>query len=232
MERPAKQVSEATISRLPLYLSALVELPEASNASVSSDGLAELAGVNAATVRRDLASLGITGTRGVGYDVGYVLHEIGVELGVNDEWPVVIVGAGNLGRALANYRGLASRGFPVRAVVDVDAELVGSKVGDIVVRHADDLAEIVAKYGVGVGVIATPPDAAQTATDRLVSAGVTAVLNFTSQVLVVGEAVQVRRVDLATELQILSFYQQRTAAARSGTGVPLALRSDSRTESL
>lgn len=226
LERPSKQVSEATVSRLPLYLSALVELPEASNASVSSEGLAELSGVNATTVRRDLASLGITGTRGVGYDVGYVLHEIGVELGINDEWPVVIVGAGNLGRALANYPGLAARGFPVKAVVDIDRQLVGTEIAGLVVQHADMLAEIVVKYGVGVGVIATPPEAAQTVTDKLIAAGVCSLLNFTAHVLVVPETVQVRRVDLATELQILSFYQQRTSAARSGTGVPLTLDSD------
>lgn len=226
LERPSKQVSEATVSRLPLYLGALVELPEASNASVSSEGLAELSGVNATTVRRDLASLGITGTRGVGYDVGYVLHEIGVELGINDEWPVVIVGAGNLGRALANYPGLAARGFPVRAVVDVDSRLVGTEIAGLVVQHADMLAEIVAEYGVGVGVIATPPEAAQTVADKLIAAGVGSLLNFTAHVLVVPEAVQVRRVDLATELQILSFYQQRTSAARSGTGVPLTSDTD------
>jgi redox-sensing transcriptional repressor len=216
-------VSEATVSRLPVYLAALVELPEASNASVSSDGLAELSGVNAATVRRDLASLGITGTRGVGYDVGYVLHEIGVELGVNEEWPVIIVGAGNLGRALANYPGLATRGFPVRAVVDVDSQLVGSQIGDLVVRHADEMAEIVSEFGVGVAVIATPPHAAQAVAEKLIGAGVESLLNFTAQMLTVPESVQVRGVDLATELQILSFYQQRTSAARSGTGVPLAL---------
>lgn len=226
LERPSKQVSEATVSRLPLYLSALVELPEASNASVSSEGLAELSGVNATTVRRDLASLGITGTRGVGYDVGYVLHEIGVELGINDEWPVVIVGAGNLGRALANYPGLAARGFPVKAVVDIDSQLVGTEIAGLVVQHADVLAEIVVEYGVGVGVIATPPEAAQTVADKLIAAGVGSLLNFTAHVLVVPETVQVRRVDLATELQILSFYQQRTSAARSGTGVPLTLDSD------
>ena len=226
LERPSKQVSEATVSRLPLYLGALVELPEASNASVSSEGLAELSGVNAATVRRDLASLGITGTRGVGYDVGYVLHEIGVELGINDEWPVVIVGAGNLGRALANYPGLAARGFPVRAIVDVDSQLVGTQIAGLVVQHADTLAELVLEHAVGVGVIATPPEAARVVTDKLIRAGVGSLLNFTAQVLVVPETVQVRRVDLATELQILSFYQQRTTAARSGTGVPLALGTD------
>ncbi len=226
MERPPRQVSEATVSRLPLYLAALVDLAESANASVSSETLSEMAGVNAATVRRDLASLGITGTRGVGYDISYVVHEVGVELGINDEWPVVIIGAGNLGRALANYSGLSSRGFPVRAVVDVDPALVGTKVGDLVVQEIGELAEIVGLNKVGVGVIATPPQAAQGVADALIAAGVGSLLNFTAQVLTVPEHVEVRRVDLATELQILSFYQQRSSAARSGTGVPLASRPD------
>ncbi len=226
MERPARQVTEATVSRLPLYLAALVELAESANASVSSETLAEMAGVNAATVRRDLASLGITGTRGVGYDISYVVHEVGVELGINDEWPVVIMGAGNLGRALANYTGLSARGFPVRAVLDVDPALVGTEIGELVVQDISDLIEIVRLHNVGVGVIATPPEAAQNVADALIAAGVGSLLNFTAQVLNVADHVEVRRVDLATELQILSFYQQRSSAARSGTGVPLASTAD------
>jgi len=226
MERPERQISEATVARLPLYLGALVELAESANASVSSETLADLAGVNAATVRRDLASLGITGTRGVGYDISYLMHEVGIELGIYDDWPVVIVGAGNLGRALANYSGLSTSGFPVRAVVDVDPALVGTKVGNLVVENITDLGEIVVRHQIGVGVIATPPQAAQGVADALISAGVGSLLNFTAQMLTVPEEVVARRVDLATELQILSFYQQRSAAARSGTGVPLASKAD------
>ena len=116
MDQP---VSEATVGRLPAYLRSLVELASDDMASVSSRRLAEHVGVNPATLRRDLSALGITGTRGVGYDVKYLLFEISVVLGVNQEWPVAVIGAGNLGRALANYQGLASRGFPVRVLFDI-----------------------------------------------------------------------------------------------------------------
>ena len=125
MDQP---VSEATVGRLPAYLRSLVELAADDISSVASGRLAELVGVNPATLRRDLASLGITGTRGVGYDVKYLLFEISVVLGVNQEWPVAVVGAGNLGRALTNYQGLASRGFPIRALFDVDQALVLSLI--------------------------------------------------------------------------------------------------------
>ncbi len=216
------RVSEATVARLPRYLQRLVDLAADNSAMVSSDQLAELAGVNPATLRRDLASFGISGTRGVGYDVKYLVYEISVVLGLNQEWPVAIVGVGNLGRALANYDGLGSRGFPVRALLDVDAGVVGQTVAGITVEHVDAAAEIVIREHLAVAVIATPPDAAQAAADLMVAAGLTSLLNFTAIGIDVPEDVEVRRVDLATELQILSFYQQRSAGVRSGVGVPLA----------
>ena len=201
-----------------------MDLASNDEASVSSDGLSALTNVNSATVRRDLASLDITGTRGLGYDVKYVVHEISLVLGLSQEWAVVIVGAGNLGRALANYQGFASRGFPVRAIVDIDPSLVGTTMGNQVVSHLDDLETIVDVEEVSVAVIATPAANAQAVADRLVDAGLSSILNFTATPVVVPSHVQVRQVDLATELQILSFYHQRTSAAVGGTGVPLANR--------
>ncbi len=215
-------MSEATVGRLPVYLRALVELAGRDVASVSSSRLAEHVGVNPATLRRDLSSLGITGTRGIGYDVKYLLFEISVVLGVNQEWRVAVVGAGNLGRALANYQGLATRGFPIKVLFDVDPDLVGTEIGGLPVRHVDRLPELVPKLGVTVGVIATSVEAAQGVADQLVEAGVTSILNFTAESLHVPEHVVVRRVDLATELQILSFYQRRDTAVSGGAGVPLS----------
>lgn len=215
------RVSEATVSRLPQYLQSAVDAAKAGEVTISSDRLAELVGVNPATLRRDLASLEIAGTRGVGYDTKYLVFEIGGALGLNQEWPVVIVGVGNLGRALGNYAGLEERGFPVRALVDVAPDVVGSRVSGLVVEHLDDIAEILAREAVTVAVLATPPDAAQDAADRLVAAGITSLLNFTAVAVQVADAVEVRRVDLATELQILSFYQQRANGARNGVGVPI-----------
>lgn len=218
MDQP---VSEATVGRLPAYLRSLVELAGDDVTSVSSGRLAEHLGVNPATLRRDLSSLGITGTRGVGYDVKYLLFEVSVVLGVNQEWPVAVVGAGNLGRALTNYQGLASRGFPVRVLFDIANDLVGTEIAGLRVQHVDHLPRLVKELGITVGVIATSVEAAQAVADQLVDSGVTSILNFTADSITVPNHVVVRRVDLATELQILSFYQQRETAVSGGAGVPL-----------
>ena len=208
------------MTRLPVYLRILYELANDHIPNVSSERLAELAGVNAAKVRKDLSYLGSYGTRGVGYDVEYLLYQMSRELGLTRDWPVIIVGAGNLGQALANYGGFGERGFPMEALVDIDPAKVGTKVSGTIVRHLDDLPDIVPAKGGTIGVIATPPAAAQEAADRLVRAGVTSILNFAPVVLTVPRGVSLRKVDLAVEMQILSFYQQR----RSGAPVaPVAL---------
>src|SRR6201995_3597230 len=117
---PGRRIPEATVARLPVYLRCLLELAESKTSTVSSDRLAGMAGVNAAKVRKDLSYLGSYGTRGVGYDVEYLLYQMSRELGLTHDWPVVIVGAGHLGQALAGYGGFGDRGFPVVAMVDVD----------------------------------------------------------------------------------------------------------------
>jgi redox-sensing transcriptional repressor len=213
-ERARRRIPEATVTRLPVYLRILYELAADHVANVSSERLAELAGVNAAKVRKDLSYLGSYGTRGVGYDVEYLLYQMSRELGLTRDWPVIIVGAGNLGQALANYGGFGERGFPVAALVDVDPTKVGTTVSGTLVRHLDDLPDIVPAKGGTIGVIATPPAAAQEAADRLVRAGVTSILNFAPVVLTVPRGVSLRKVDLAVEMQILSFYQQRRSVAQ------------------
>lgn len=215
------RVSEATVARLPQYLHSAIEAAANGEDTISSDRLAELVGVNSATLRRDLASLDIAGTRGVGYDTKHLVYELGGVLGLNQDWPVVIVGVGNLGRALSNYAGLGDRGFPVRALVDVDPSVVGTTVAGLVVEHLDDIASVVEREQVAAAVLATPPDAAQATAERLAAAGVSSILDFTATGVQLADTVAVRRVDLATELQILSFYQRRADAAREGVGVPI-----------
>jgi redox-sensing transcriptional repressor len=144
------------------------------------------------------------------------VYQIRRELGLDHDWSVVIVGAGNLGQALAGYGGFAERGFPVAGIVDVDAGKIDTVVGGARVRHLDELAQIVRAKQVSIGVIATPPSAAQDAADRLVRAGVTSILNFAPVVLAVPAGVSVRKVDLAVELQILSYHEQRRAASSGG----------------
>jgi redox-sensing transcriptional repressor len=210
-----RRIPEATVARLPVYLRILLELSESTTVSVSSEELADLAGVNAAKVRKDLSYLGTYGTRGVGYEVEYLIYQVRRELGLTHDWPVVIVGAGNLGQALAGYGGFTQRGFPVAGLVDVDPAKVGTVIGAVPVRHVDELPAIVRAERVSIGVVATPGAAAQEAADRLVKAGVTSILNFAPFVLSVPPGVMVRKVDLAVELQILSYYEQRRGAGAS-----------------
>jgi redox-sensing transcriptional repressor len=214
--RSRRRIPEATVARLPVYLQILVDQAEAGLDNISSEGLAELAGVNAAKVRKDLSYLGSYGTRGVGYEVDYLVYQIRRELGLDHDWPVVIVGAGNLGQALAGYGGFNDRGFPVAGIVDIDADKVDTVVAGTRVRPLDELAQIVSARGVSIGVIATPTVAAQDAADRLVKAGVTSILNFAPVVLSVPVGISVRKVDLAVELQILSYHEQRRASVQGG----------------
>jgi redox-sensing transcriptional repressor len=171
-----------------------------------------MAGVNAAKVRKDLSYFGSYGTRGVGYDVEYLLFQIRRELGLTHDWPCVIVGMGNLGHALANYAGFRERGFVVAALVDTADEKVGTEVNGVTVIHLDDLPDVVRDKDVTIGVIATPAPAAQEVASRMVAAGITSILNFAPTVISVPEEVSVRKVDLAVELQILSFYNERRSA--------------------
>lgn len=220
--RESRDVPEATVARLPLYLRALTELATHADSTVSSQELALAAGVNSAKLRKDLSHLGSYGTRGVGYDVEVLARQISRALGLTQDWSVVIVGVGNLGHALANYAGFASRGFHVAALLDADRSLVGESVAGQPVRHVDELEQVVQAHHVAIGVVATPAEAAQRVCDRLVAAGVTSILNFAPAVLTVPDGVDVRKVDLSTELQILAFHSQRKAALL--TSLPTAVR--------
>ena len=209
-----RRIPEATVARLPEYLRLLTESLDAGIANVSSEELADLAGVNAAKVRKDLSYLGTYGVRGVGYDVEYLVYQVSRELGLTQDWPVVIVGAGNLGRALANYGGFASRGFRVAALLDSDQGVIGSVIAGHRVRAADEIERVVTDFGVMIGAITVPAIAAQGICDRLVAAGVTSILNFAPVVLSVPDGVDVRKVDLSIELQILAFHAQRRSVVR------------------
>jgi redox-sensing transcriptional repressor len=216
-DRGRRRIPEATVARLPIYLRSLYELSDGPGTTISSERLAEMAGVNAAKVRKDLSYLGSYGTRGVGYDVEYLLYQISRELGLTQDRPVAIVGLGNLGHALANYRGFMARGFRIVAIFDADPSKVGERVGDLIIHHVDDLPEVAAEERLAIGVIATPAVAAQDVADRLVAAGVASILNFAPVVLSVPPYVSVRKVDLSIELQILSFYQQRRPVVVDGS---------------
>ena len=209
------RIPEATVARLPVYLRALNSLLEREIRTCSSEELATAAGVNSAKLRKDLSHLGSYGTRGVGYDVEYLRYQIAREIGLTQDWPVVIVGIGNLGHALANYSGFTSRGFRTVALLDADEARHGELVAGLKIRPFTELRAIVREHGVAIGVIATPAAAAQTVCDHMVDAGIRSVLNFAPTVLTVPDEVDVRMVDLSSELQILAYHEQRKSTPAS-----------------
>jgi redox-sensing transcriptional repressor len=203
------RIPEATVARLPVYLRALNAMREAGTPTCSSLELAAAAGVNSAKLRKDLSHLGSYGTRGVGYDVEYLRYQISREIGLTQDWPVVVVGIGNLGHALANYSGFTSRGFRTVALLDADGSRQGEQVAGLPIRDFGELADVVAEHGVMIGVIATPAAGAQDVADRMVEVGIRSILNFAPTILTVPDGVDVRRVDLSSELQILAYHEQR-----------------------
>ena len=203
--------------RLPVYQRILAELVRTNVPTVSSEQLASLAAVNAAKVRKDLSFLGSFGTRGSGYDPTFLITQIERALGVDQDWAIAVVGIGNLGRALTNSEGFASRGFNVTALFDVDPNVIGEEIKGLRVRHMNEIASLRSTERPAIGVITTPGWAAQEVADLLVQVGVTSLLNFAPRVLTVPAHVYLRYVDLSIELQVLGFYR-----ARRGEAEPVA----------
>jgi redox-sensing transcriptional repressor len=213
--RVPRSIPEASVARLALYLRMLGELAEQGADTVSSEELAAATGVNSAKLRKDLSYIGSYGIRGVGYSVSALVHQLEQALGLNHRQAVALVGVGNLGHALAGYGGFGGRGFPVTALFDVDPDLVGIHINGILVDHVRTIPQACRERGITIGMIATPGPAAQGVCDLLVQAGVRCILNFAPVVLQVPDEVEVRKVDLAVELQILAFHvaRKRLAAA-------------------
>lgn len=217
-EPGGRPVPEATIVRLAVYLRALCSLAEGGATVVSSEELATVAGVGSAKLRKDLSFLGSHGTRGVGYDVSRLVARLELTLGLDRAHVVAVVGAGNLGRALVGYDGFARRGFTVGALFDADPDTHGGSVLGVAVHPIGDLDPVCRHLGITIGVVAVPAEGAQDVCDRLVAAGTTCVLNFAPVVLATPPGIQVRQVDLAAELQVLSFHLARRAAEVLGDG--------------
>lgn len=205
-------IPAATISRLPLYLRCLGEI-EDDQTTCSSEQLAASAGVNPAQVRKDLSYVDPPGVRGVGYDVTALRSLLRRELGLTRTYRVAIAGAGNLGSALTLYPGFLESGFQVVAIFDSDPDKIGTQLNSLTIEAPQDLEMVVKARSASIGVIATPAAAAQEVADRFVGAGIRSILNFAPAVLKKPSGVEVRRVDLSTELQILAFHQQQEGAS-------------------
>lgn len=207
-------ISESTVRRLSHYYRVLEEVEAEGRRMISSHRLAEREGITSAQVRKDLSYFGSFGRRGLGYSVPHLREEIRAILGLGRRWRVAVVGAGNIGAALAAYRGFERQGFDVVAVFDEDPERVGTDLGGHRVRPVAVLADTVAAEGIELGVIATPWKAAQEVADLLVAAGVRGILNFAPRKLRVPEGVMLRGVDMTLEFESLSFALTQARAPR------------------
>jgi redox-sensing transcriptional repressor len=200
-----KRIADSTVRRLSLYLRFLEEFEGRGLATISSDELAARGGTTSAQVRKDLSFFGSFGKRGLGYSVPELAGRLREILGLGREWRVVIVGAGKIGGALAQYRGFRQRGFKIVAVYDVSAAVVGRKIDGFTVRHLDDLEKDATTDKPDIAVIAVPATAAQHVADRVVAAGIRAIMNFAPAQLQVPDSVTVKAVNMAMELEGLSF---------------------------
>lgn len=203
------RIPQGVIERLPGYLNALLHLRAQGYETVSSARLSELAEVNAAQIRRDLAYFGQFGKRGVGYDISLLTGKIQRILGSDHVHRIAIVGAGNLGSAVASYDGLRARGFVVAALLDTDKSKVGLRVGDLIVRDIQDLDRVAKEQSIRFGVIAVPNDSSQEVADRLCAAGITVILNYSSAFVTVPQGVTLHNTDPVRELLHTLYYLSR-----------------------
>jgi len=204
-----QRIPEGVIERLPLYLNVLIQLRNDGETTVSSARLGEMTLVNPAQIRRDLTHFGSFGKRGVGYDIMTLVDRIQRILGADHVHRLALVGAGNLGAAIAHYKGLSQHGFLVTAIFDNDPAKIGSRIGDIVVQSLERLERVLRDQDIRIGVIAVPPEAAQQVADRLIAAGVRIIVNYTPVLLRVPAGVTLHNTDPVHELLHTLYYLSR-----------------------
>jgi redox-sensing transcriptional repressor len=211
-----EHIPQGVIERLPVYLNALIQLRQDGQSTLSSARLGELTRVNPAQIRRDLTHFGSFGRRGIGYDVVTLIDRIQRILGSDHTHRLVLVGAGNLGSAIASYDGLRKHGFIVSAIFDSDPSKIGQRLGDLIVRDSNEMTSVIRQQGISIGVVAVPPAAAQVVADRLVSAGIRVILNYTPSVVRVPPDVTLHNTDPVQELLHTLYYLSRQDVASEG----------------
>ncbi|MBQ7738683.1 MAG: redox-sensing transcriptional repressor Rex [Desulfovibrionaceae bacterium] len=202
-----KQIPQATIKRLATYVQVLQNLNRENVEIISSEPLAAACGVQGSQLRKDLAYFGEFGIRGLGYPVKNLIQAITSSLGVDHEWPMILIGVGNLGRAMINHISFHSKSFVIKAIFDCDPFKIGETVHGLEVRCTDDIKEIVQNLQIMIGIITTPPERAQRAANHLVNAGLTSILNFAPARITVPDTVQVEYVDFFNQMYSLAFNQ-------------------------
>jgi len=209
------RIPEGVIERLPAYLGALMQLRQEGLSTVSSARLGELTEINPAQIRRDLTHFGSFGKRGVGYDITMLIDHIQHILGSDHTHRIVLVGAGNLGSAIAAYDGLRARGFRVAAIFDNDPSKVSQRIGDLIVQDMSELHKTVQAQGIQIGVIAVSPEAAQAAADALCETGISVILNYAPTIVHVPQGVTLHNTDPVRELLHTLYYLSRAEPVAS-----------------
>jgi len=207
-------IPDIVIGRLPIYLRALNRMIQEEKEYTSSHELGERLGISSAQIRKDLSHFGEFGKQGTGYNVSYLYDQIRRILQIEQQWPMVVVGVGDLGRALANYRGFAARGFRVAALFDSDPSKIGEQIGELKVRPMEDLADEIRRLGIQIAMLSVPVESAQSVANDLVQAGVRAILNYAPLTLAVPPGVHVQYIDPVAHLQHMTYYLRHTNNVR------------------
>lgn len=202
----AEKIPDIIIGRLPVYLRALQRMAEHGIKTTSSQELGEHVGISAAQIRKDISQFGEFGKQGTGYSIAYLLDKLREILKVDRIWDVALVGAGDMGHALANYQGFTNRGFHIVAIFDNQPEKIGQKIGDFIVQDAEKMVETIKAANIKIAMLTVPATAAQSVADKLVQAGVRAILNYAPISLNVPNNVKVQHIDPATHLQRMTYY--------------------------
>ena len=201
-----KPIPDIVVGRLPIYLRALQRMAQEGRHVTSSQEMSEHLGISAAQIRKDLSQFGEFGKQGTGYNIEYLVHQLRQILKVNRVWEIAVVGAGDIGSAVARYQGFADRGFRVTMIFDNDPEKIGTSVGPFVVQDFAQLAEVIQKTAIQVAMIAVPAVHAQEVADELVKSGVKAILNYAPIHINVPEGVHIQHTDPVTHLQRMTYY--------------------------
>ncbi|HUF37184.1 MAG TPA: redox-sensing transcriptional repressor Rex [Anaerolineales bacterium] len=203
---PSNPIPNIVVGRLPIYLRALQRMAQEGRRVTSSQEIGERLGISAAQIRKDLSQFGEFGKQGTGYNIEFLSNQLQTILKVNRVWDVAVIGAGDIGSALARYNGLNERGFRVRMVLDNDPEKIGNVIGDFVVRDAAELETELQSAKIRIVIVSVPAAAAQEVADLCVKAGVNAILNYAPISLNVPPDVRVQHIDPVTHLQHMTYY--------------------------
>lgn len=202
----SKQIPDIVVGRLPQYLRSLQRMIREGRTVTSSQELGERLGISAAQIRKDLSQFGEFGKQGTGYHIPYLIEQLQKILHIDREWDVVVVGAGDIGSAVARYRGFANRGFKVRMIFDVDPQKVGQTIGEFTVHDYQEITDKIRQNGIKIAMIAVPANQAQEVADLLVEAGIRAILNYAPINLNVPNGVNVQQIDPSIHLQRMTYY--------------------------